>query len=399
LSPPGMRSTARPRIVFIAPTPAPYRAFFYDELARRLPQYRFLAIFQEGAWSDMQWKDDRPHRMRSLALRPLDLGRLSDVPVIQRVNPGMRRILERAAPDAIVTHALGTPTGKAISHWARRRRVPFFLRCDTNFTSEMEKSTLRRALRGLTFRFEMRRAFGALSLGVMNEAVYTYYGLGPERQYRVPFLIDADAMARRADEERATGEMRGRLGIRSSRVLLFVGRLRPIKGVSELLEAFLELHAEFPDVDLLIVGDGPLKETLQARAGRLLGTRVHMPGFLQPDAVARCFGAADVCVAASRNEPWGLVLNEAMAAGTAVITTHYFAAAADLLAEPGAGRLVPRDDPCALADCLRSLLSQPGLLPEMGRKARSQHSRWISLHDPVDGVARALQAALRRKAR
>ena len=158
------------RVVFIAPTPAPYRAVFYDELCRRCPEYRLLAIFQEPSLSEMQWKRDLPQVMESVSLHPLPVGPARRLPMIQRVNRGVPTLLEGYSADVIVTHAFGTITGRTICRWARRHDVPFFLRCDSNENRELAKPRWQQIVRGRSFKWEMQLAFGALTIGASNEA-------------------------------------------------------------------------------------------------------------------------------------------------------------------------------------------------------------------------------------
>ena len=142
-------------------------------------------------------------------------------------------------PRIIVTHAFGTITGRTICRWARRHDVPFFLRCDSNENRELAKPRWQRIVRGRSFRWEMQLAFGALTIGASNEAFYARNGLNRERQFRVPFMIDSERVAGLAEQERATGDLRRKLGVQSTKVILFVGRLvdvaeaaaRPAPGV------------------------------------------------------------------------------------------------------------------------------------------------------------------------
>jgi glycosyltransferase involved in cell wall biosynthesis len=386
--------SVKARVVFIAPTPAPYRAVFYDELCRRCPEYDFLAIFQEPSLSEMQWERDLPHAMESVSLDPLPVGPARRLPMIQRVNRGVPTLLESYSADVLVTHAFGTITGRTICRWARRHDVPFFLRCDTNENRELAKPRWQRILRSESFKWEMQFASGAMTIGTSNEAFYARNGLDKERQFRVPFMIDSEQVARHAEQERATGDLRRRLGVQAQHVILFVGRIVRGKGVIELLEAYLSLREVMPDVDLVIVGSGPLEQILRDRSGSLLGSRIHMAGFLQPDDVSRSLGLGDVLVAASHAEPWGIVINEAMAAGTPVIATESGGAASDLLIEGVNGRLVPPGDPNAIRDCLLDMLADTPTLHRMGERARGDYARWISVYDPIEGFRRAMSSAL-----
>jgi glycosyltransferase involved in cell wall biosynthesis len=144
---------------------------------------------------------------------------------------------------------------------------------------------------------------------------------------------------------------------RGSRVLLFVGRLDPQKGPLELLEASAELLTEFPDLHVLMVGDGPLATQLRAWTHeRNLDARIHFAG-RQAD-VASLMRAADLFVLPSRWEGLPNVVLEAMAAGTPVVA-HAVEGIRDLLGDGKLGTIVPPGGEFGLAAAIRGVLQNP----------------------------------------
>jgi phosphatidylinositol alpha-mannosyltransferase len=147
--------------------------------------------------------------------------------------------------------------------------------------------------------------------------------------------------------------------------IVFVGRHEPRKGLRVLLEAF-GLLAE--PTRLWVVGDGP--ETVQLRAQFGAQGRIEWLGPLDDDERAARLAGADVFVAPSlRGESFGVVLLEAMAAGTPVI-------ASDLpgyqLAAGPAARFVPPGDPLALAEAIRAILGDEDIRDELSRRGRGR---------------------------
>lgn len=148
-----------------------------------------------------------------------------------------------------------------------------------------------------------------------------------------------------------------------ARRLIGVGRLVPKKGTDTLLTAFAQLAAEFPELRLDIVGDGPLRGALEAQAAALgVASRVTFHGLLEEAATRTLIGRSAVLALPSRRLPDGdrdgiaNVLLEAMALGTPVVTTAA-GAAGELLRDGENGLLVPPDAPAALATALRRLLA------------------------------------------
>jgi phosphatidylinositol alpha-mannosyltransferase len=143
---------------------------------------------------------------------------------------------------------------------------------------------------------------------------------------------------------------------RPGRSVLFLGRFdEPRKGMAVLLGALPALVESFPDVELLVVGRGD-EEALTAEAGELAG-HLRFLGLVDDAEKASAMVSADVyCAPNTGGESFGIVLVEAMAAGTAVVASD-LDAFRRVLADGAAGRLVPVDDSAALAAALIEVLA------------------------------------------
>jgi glycosyltransferase involved in cell wall biosynthesis len=163
--------------------------------------------------------------------------------------------------------------------------------------------------------------------------------------------------------------------------LLFVGRFVEKKGVEYLLDAIRALEAEGAALDLVLVGDGPMAETLKHQAADL--KRVQFEGWLPNQEVRRVMrDALAVCVpsvAARTGDSEGLpnVVLEAMACGVPVIGSD-IAGIAEAVDHDRTGFLVPPGDPKSIATAARRLLGNPGLRLRMGLAARTAASERFS---------------------
>jgi colanic acid/amylovoran biosynthesis glycosyltransferase len=156
--------------------------------------------------------------------------------------------------------------------------------------------------------------------------------------------------------------------------LLFVGRFVEKKGIEHLLDAMQALESEGTPVDLVLVGDGPMTETLRHKAASL--TRVRFLGWLPNQEVRRVMkGALAICVpsvAAQTGDSEGLpnVVLEAMACAVPVIGSN-IAGIAEAVEHNNTGFLVPPADPPAIAAVARQLLDDPALRSRIGLAARA----------------------------
>jgi glycosyltransferase involved in cell wall biosynthesis len=175
-------------------------------------------------------------------------------------------------------------------------------------------------------------------------------------------------------------------------VVSFVGKLTDFKGVDVLLEAAAIYEREMGDVLTLIVGDGELRKTLEARAKELGLKGVHFLGHqIQPD-VAKIYNLAEVSTVPSRIEPFGLVAVEAMACGTPVVATNE-GGLPDFVHD-GVGVLVNVDDPVSLADAIMGEL-RSGTKEHKGPLAANYALAGFSWSRQVDKMIALYDEAIR----
>ena len=152
------------------------------------------------------------------------------------------------------------------------------------------------------------------------------------------------------------------------RVLLAVGQLAHYKGFDRLLEAFALVAPRHGDWDLVILGEGKLRDTLEAHVARLgLGERVFLPGFAGN--MTEWYRTVDAFVMTSRWEGFPLVLLEAMAYGCPVISVDCDTGPRDIIRNGEDGLLVAQNDPAALVTGLDQMLEDGALRKRLASRA------------------------------
>jgi glycosyltransferase involved in cell wall biosynthesis len=175
-------------------------------------------------------------------------------------------------------------------------------------------------------------------------------------------------------------------------VLLFVGRLAAIKGLGLLLDAVAALRAHFPALRLVLVGDGPDRARLEARAAAPdLAGAVEFTGYRSQAEVAAYLEACDLFVLPSFAEGVPVVLMEAMAARRPVVATRV-AGVAELVADGESGLLVAPGDPAALTAAIGRLLGDPPLRARMGDAGRAQVAAGFDAAREAAWLMRLMQA-------
>jgi len=165
----------------------------------------------------------------------------------------------------------------------------------------------------------------------------------------------------------------------------FAGRLVPEKGVDVLLHAFALVRRRIPSAKLWIAGDGNERPRLERLIDELsLRDSVSMLGFVARDEMERKFSQTWVQVVPGRwEEPFGMVIAEAMMRGSAVVASS-LGGALDLVEHQITGLLVPPGDVAALSDALTSILSEPGAARTMGQAGRARALRDLTEEASVD---------------
>lgn len=157
--------------------------------------------------------------------------------------------------------------------------------------------------------------------------------------------------------------------------IIAIGRLIRLKGFDLLLSAFAEAAEEFPEWQLDIFGQGPLREELEKQRDQLgLENRVHFRG-ITTDIDAE-LERSDIFVLASRIEGFPNVLLEAMAAGVAVIAADCRFGPGEIIDDGNNGLLVPAENIPALTQALKRLMSDAGLRGKLGNAARVVQERY-----------------------
>ena len=222
---------------------------------------------------------------------------------------------------------------------------------------------------------EIRIAAGAdriVASNLVERADLVWHvGADPGRVRVIPCGVDVELF-----RPRPQAAARARLGLDAEHVLLFVGRLTPIKGLETLLRALAVLRSDglaAARLTLLVVGGTKGDSTDGAHLHRLaqdlgLCAWVDFRGPQPQEALPDYYAAADLCLMPSRYESFGMVALEAMASGVPVIASR--AGGLAVTVQDGAtGRLVPEGDVAALARAVAELLTDDAGRRTLGARA------------------------------
>jgi glycosyltransferase involved in cell wall biosynthesis len=219
------------------------------------------------------------------------------------------------------------------------------------------------------------------------------YGAQSELIFTAPNAVDTDFFAQRSSLIRAGADLYRKAMNLPPRFFLFVGRFVREKGVFDLLAAYASLPVDLRgEVGLVFAGTGRARLELETRAAAIAPGRVQVVGFASREDLAIYYTLADALVFPTHTDPWGLVVNEAMACGLPVICSNVAGCAADLVEDTENGLIVPVGDSKQLASAMEQLARDYELRLKMGLAGRAK----IEHYSPQACAAGMAQAVVAR---
>ena len=373
------------RLVILTEIIAPYRIPVFNALAQHDQIDLHVIFLAETDSSIRQWRI-YSHEIRfSYEVLPSWRRRVGKYNIL--VNQQVVNALLRCCPDVILCGGYNYLASWQALRWARRNHVPFLLWCESTLYDRRNRRSMVESLKNKFFRgCDGFVVPGKSSLEYVSE-INSGNMLPSAPVFIAPNAVDNDLFSESARRARSISiRLRGQLGL-PERYFVFVGRLVEQKGVFDLLNAYASLSCDLrTQVGLVFVGDGPLRSELESCARCIFPGAVHCPGFIQRDELAAYYGLAECFVFPTHSDPWGLVVNEAMACELPVICTRVAGCAADLVRENG--RVIDAQNTLQLAAAMQEISSDPELRLRMSQESGKQIQRY-SPQACAQGIAKA----------
>jgi len=345
------------RIDFLTVIPSPYQTELFDAVARH-PGLDPRVYYYTDTSPDRQWTPpslpDHSTVLPGVALHALTR--------CCCFNPTAVHRLRREPADLVVVGDYFTLTAQLVMRNLTRRGVPWVFWGEIPGLNQRSRAGC--MLRKFAQRPMVRGAEAVAAIGSRARDAYRDLLSDDRPVVNIPYHCDLSAFLAIERHDTATQPLR----------LLFSGQMIPRKGVDVLLEAYRRLRRgldhQTPPPQLTLLGDGPQRQAYASHVPDELRGDVSFRGFQPPDALPHEFAKADVFVLPSRHDGWGLVINEAIAAGMPVITTDRVGAAHDLVEHDQNGYVIPSDDPNALAQAMARFVADRTRVSAFGRCSR-----------------------------
>jgi 1,2-diacylglycerol 3-alpha-glucosyltransferase len=373
----------RPRVAVIFHRLGPYHV---ARLRAAAHLCEVIAIEQSAETAEYGWrKVATPEGVERITLSANDCGHRPNAESIDQITTALDSI---TALRAVAIPGWSNLMALAALRWCVEQNLPCVVMTESG-ASDKSRSRSREWVKNKV----LTLCSAALAGGSRHRDYLLELGLDRDRIFLGYDAVDNDYFRHKAEEVRGQrSEVRKEYGLPGN-YFLASARFLPTKNLVTLLHAYADYvrRSSAPGWDLVLLGDGPLRSQLLTECERLRITgKVHLPGFVQYDELPMYYGLASAFVHASISEPWGLVVNEAMASGLPLIVSKKCGCVPELLEEGRNGFSFSPEN----VDELAALLLRMAAFSDTERELMERRSRRIIDSWSVERFASGLRNAV-----
>lgn len=393
----------RERVAFVNSHPIQYFAPLYAHINRStdievvpvyLSDFSLRGGFDKGFGQAVKWDVDLLSGTDPIFVRGAQKNDPNEG--LKLLAPDVWSIIRKGNFDAVVVHGAQFGANQIAVAAAKSVGVPCLVRGETHL--ELARSGIRALIRSVAVRRFYRQFDAFLAIGQKNREFYRSLGVADERLFHFPYTVDNARMYRASrlpGEARAA--LRAKLGLSEDRpAVLFASKFTERKHADHLIQACARLAREGIALDLVLAGAGEMGDELRMLAARTPELNVIFTGFVNQSELPSMFGACDLFVLPSEQEPWGLIINEAMATGLPIVASREIGAVSDLVRDGENGHVFDARDIDGLVEAIRPIVSDPATRARMSQASLSIMATW-SYVEAEQGLRDAL-AFLRQRA-
>jgi glycosyltransferase involved in cell wall biosynthesis len=390
------------RLAYLVTHPIQYQAPLLRRIAED-PEIE-LTVFYGSDFSTKEFSDAEFDQVIKWDVPLLSGYRFEILPAIGRTdrlsfwrpfNYGLGKRLRAVRFDALWIHGYAR-----WAHWvamimAKTQGTHVMVRDDATLVGR-QRSLAKRVAKRIWFLWLNILCDRFLAIGSMNREYYRRHGIGKEKTSFVPYAVDnAYFQAESVDAAASREELRASLALEKGRpVILYVGKMTKTKRPADLLESYIRLSPDGssePGPYLLFIGDGEMREPLEKRASELSWNSIKFLGFKNQTELPRYYDLCNVLVLPSLYENWGLVVNEVMNAGRAVIVSDRVGCGPDLVKNGENGYIFRACSVGALHQALHSVTADSERCRIMGQNSLKIINKW-SFDEDLAGLKAALRS-------
>lgn len=328
------------KVLFTTNTPSSYRVDFFNELGKKC-ELTVLFETQHDKSRDKKWSSHNYKNFKAVFLKGIKKGEADAIclDVIKYIN---------SSYDAIIIGAYHTPTARIAIEYMRIKHIPFIISSDGGFIKSENQ------FKYLIKKHYIGSASAWLSTGNATTEYLCHYGADKNKVWQYPFtsVLEKDVLAEpiRAEDKQ---KLRAELGIKEEKIFISVGQFIHRKGFDILINAAKDMERSY---GFYIIGGTPTPDYLKLIEENNL-SNVHFLSFMDKKSLGKYYMAADIFVLPTREDIWGLVVNEAMCYGLPVITTDRCVAGLEMVEKNQNGLIILVDSVKELRNAMLKLVT------------------------------------------
>lgn len=336
------------KVLFLTNVPAPYTVDFFSQLGLKC-DLTVLFERKEAFDREKNWTKYENTNFQGIYLKGIpvsnDLAFCADA----------LHYLRRKRYDAVIIGNYSSPTGMLAILYLKIKKIPFILHVDGGLIKQENR------IKKWMKHFLISSASFYFSSGNKTTEYLSFYGACKNRIYKYPFtsVSSRDILVSLPDKS----SMKKKLKIKETQMVISVGQMIPRKGFDVLLEA-ASLNSR--EIGYYLIGGAPYEELKWIVKEKNL-TNVYFIPFMPFEKLKEYLKAADLFVLMTREDIWGLVVNEAVAMGLPVISTDQCVAALEIIEDGINGYIVKNEDAKEAARRIKELLKNPLLREQIGK--------------------------------
>ncbi len=335
------------KVLFITNYPSPYRVDFWNLLGQKVDlTVTFTSKPEQQKHRDSSWFNTNYKYFNAVFLTKLK--KIGNIEIYIDLIDVIKKQY-----DIIIFGGYSSFTFMLAMEYLRFHKIPFYIEADGGLISNDNR------IKYLIKKHFISAASGWFSSGKVTTDYFIHYGAKREYIYPYPFtclhhndlvdhLYDIDISNWQTQREKIRAEAKKELKILEQTVIVYVGQLIYRKGVDTLIKASGRISK---NIGVYIVGGIPNDEYIKLQK-QYKATNVHFIGFKKPSELAIYYQAADLFVLPTREDIWGLVVNEALSYGLPVISTDKCVAALELVQDSKTGSIIKPNSSKALAETI-----------------------------------------------
>lgn len=350
------------QIAIITNIPTPYRQkqweYYFKEGNLDLSIYYCAKSEKDRLWTFKKYSGVNENFMKGISLFKFHF------------NPGILKTFWRNY-DLYIVGSFGYPTVMIAILFLRLFKKPWVLIHDGVSPLKLNKEKWHIKL---IKRFFMNGADAYFANGITGKKDLQSYSISDEKIFNQYLTVDIENfMQKSVEKEKLHKDIRLKYRISSSSiVIIYSGRLIKTKGVQDLIFAAEKLINKGYNIKVLIVGEGSYKDKLETLCGKIRDY-VIFTGHIEPEEIYKYYYASDIFVLPTYDDPWGLVVNEAMACGLPIIVSR--AAGCSLNLIKNNGYVIPENDVNKLCDAITKLMD-PNVRNNCSKKSKELIKDW-----------------------